>query len=284
MSYPGTPMTPRDPAVDAILTAETLFAQFLALVPRLTSLLPADVSVAMGEARSLYPELWAALDRGRAALRDRGVDVPRYDELRGRQPAAMDGFQVHNDERAELGNAETTAVLVFFGGLGATIHSLGAKQGEANASGLNDARAAIDALENAMPEVDWKAIRRTEAQATASAVDDFARSRRKKLVIGLVAVVALALTGFGLIKILESSRAPTAEEEAQQRAVEYDQARDEISELNDVLKQNPCDTKAAERRVALFQANGRPGTARKLAKKFLDQCGENATLKAVAEH
>ncbi|MBA3464320.1 MAG: hypothetical protein H0T46_30490 [Deltaproteobacteria bacterium] len=134
-----------------------------------------------------------------------------------------------------------------------------------------------------MPEVDWKALRRTEAQATASALDDFARARRKKLVIGLVAVVALALTGFGLIKILESSRAPTAEEEAEQRAVEYNEARDEISELNDVLRQNPCDVRAAERRVALFQANSRLGTARKLAKKFLDQCGENATLKAVAD-
>jgi hypothetical protein len=276
-------MTVRDHAVDAILTAETLFGQFLDLVPRLKSLLPADVSVAMGEARSLYPELWAALDRGRTALRERGVDVPGYDELRARQPAAMDGFQVHNDERAELGNVETAAVLVFFGGLGATLHSLGAKQGEANASGLKDARTALDALRNAMPEVDWKSLRHTEARATASALDDFARARRKKLVIGAAAVAALALTGVGLIKIFEKSRAPTAEEEAEQRAIEYREASDEIRELNDVLRANPCDAQAAERRVALFQANSRPGTARKLAKKFLDQCGSNATLKAVAD-
>ena len=276
-------MTPRDPAVDAILTAETLFVQFLGLVPRLKSLLPADVSIAMGEARNLYPELWAALDRGRTALRERGVDVPVYDETRRRQPAAMDGFQVHNNERNELGNVETTAVLVFFGGLGATIHSLGAKQGEANTSGLKDARTALDALQNAMPDADWKSLRHTEARATELALDDFARARRKKLLVGIVAVVALALTGFGLIKILDSSRAPTKEEEAEQRAVEYDEARDEISQLNDVLRQNPCDVRAAERRVALFQANNRTGTARKLAKKFLDQCGQNATLKAVAD-
>lgn len=280
-------MTSRDPAVDAILTAETLYAQFLALAPRLTSLLPADVSTAMGEARALYPELWAALDRGRAALRERGVDVPTYDEIRARQPAAMDGFQVHNNQRNELGNAETAAVMLFFGTAGLTLHSLGAKEGEVNTSGLRDARAAIDALRSAMPEVDWPSLRQTEARATAAAADDFARSRRKKLVIGLAAVVALALTGFGLIKILESSRAPTAEEQRaedfEQRESEYQAARDEISELNDVLRQNPCDAKAAERRVALFQANHRAGTARKLAKKFLDQCGANPTLQAVAD-
>lgn len=278
----------RDSAVDAILTAETLFAQFVGLAPRLSSLLPADVSTAMGEAQNLYPELWAALDRGRAVLRERGVEVPAYDEARARQPAAMLGFQVNLEDRSHYAAASTLAVFMFGGPVGVAAGSaidiaglLGAKHGETNKSGLRDARTAIDALKAAMPEVDWKTVHQTETRAAASALDGLARARHKKLLIGLAGLAAAVLLGVGLVKILQSSRPPTQEELREQKDEEFRAAQDEIRGLNEVLKQNPCDAQAAERRAQLFVTHGQPGTGRKLAKKFLDQCGDNAALRAI---
>jgi hypothetical protein len=106
---------PRDPAVDAVLTAETLYGQFTALLPRLTSTMPADVSVAMGEAQALYPELWAQLDRARSLLRERGIDVPAYDEARERQPAAMLGVKVHTREKNAATEAASWAAFILGG-------------------------------------------------------------------------------------------------------------------------------------------------------------------------
>jgi len=283
-------MTGRDPATDAVLIGETLLGQFHELIPRLTSLSPADVSVAMGEAQSLYPELWATLDRARGLLRERGVDIPRYDEARARQPAAMLGVQVHTRERSELADAATMTMFLFGGVSGLVagtaidvVGSLGAKKGEANRSGLKDARTAIDALRAAMPEVDWKAVRQHEAREAAVALDDMGRARTRKLVLGLAGVAVAVLIGFGLVKILRSSRAPTPEEVSVKKNADYREAQAEIRDLNAVLKQTPCDTQAAERRVSLFQTHEQMVTARKLARKFLEQCGDNAKLRAIAD-
>lgn len=288
MSTPRTEA--RDPATDAVLIGETLLGQFHELIPRLTSLSPADVSVAMGEAQSLYPELWATLDRARALLRERGVDVPAYDEARARQPAAMLGVQVHTRERSELADAAAMTMFLFGGVSGLVagtaidvVGSLGAKKGEANRSGLKDARAAIDALRVAMPEVDWKAIRKHEAREAAVVLDDMGRARTKKLLLGLAGVAVAVLIGYGLVTILRSSRPPTPEEVSAKENAEYREAQAEIRELNAVLKQTPCDVQAAERRISLFQTHDQMTTARKLARKFLEQCGENGKLRSIAD-
>lgn len=283
-------MTLRDPAVDAVLTAETIFGQFKALLPRLQSMLPADVTEAVGEAQSLYPELWSALDRARGVLRDRGVSVPEYDDVRVRQPASMLGVNVKMRERSDAAEVATTVAFLLGGVTGAVVggaidvaNSVGAKQGEANRSGLSDARRALDALHQAMPQVQWEKVRRQEAHAAADALEDLAIAKNKKVVIGLAVVAVLGLAGFGLIKLMEGSREATPAEKRAQEDEAFRAAQVEIAELNDVLRGTPCDAKSAQRRVILFLQHGQSRTGKKLAKKFLDDCGENTYLRSVAD-
>jgi hypothetical protein len=283
-------MTLRDPAVDAVLTAETIFGQFKALLPRLQSLLPADVTEAVGEAQALYPELWSALDRARGVLRERGIDVPAYDEARVRQPASMLGVNVKMRDRSEAGEVATTVAFLLGGVTGAVVagavdvaSSLGAKEGQANRSGLADARTALAALHAAMPNVPWEKVRRQEAHATADALEDLAIAKSRKVVLGLVVVAVLGLAGFGLIKLIEGSREPTAAERREKADEEFREAQLEIAELNDVLRATPCDAKAAERRASLFVKHGQSRQGKKLAKRFIDDCGENAGIRAIAD-
>ncbi len=287
-----TPSAQRDPAVDAVLTAETLLVQFKSLLPRLTSTMPADVSMAMGEAQSLYPELWASLDRGRSVLRDRGIDVPTYDDARARQPAHMLGVDVklraRNDDVMEAASwaAYIAGGAIFGLATGAALNvatSVGAKQGEANRTGLRDAKTAINALQAAMPDVDWKQVRQRESREAAAALASMERARNKKLMFGVLGLAIAVAIGFGLVKIIQSSRPATKEEIAAHKQAEFRAADDEIRELNTLLKQTPCDATAAERRVSLFMTHNQTRTARRLAKQFIEKCGDNAALRAVAD-
>jgi hypothetical protein len=287
-----TPSAPRDSAVDAILTAETLRGQFVALLPRLTSPMPADVSMAMGEAQSLYPELWASLDRARSVLRDRGIDVPAYDNARARQPAHMLGVNVKlRDRNPEVMEATYWAAYIAGGaviGVAASAAldvatSIGAKQGEANRNGLRDARTAIDALQAAMPDVNWKQVRQHEARETAAALAGMERARNKKLLFGALGLGVAIAVGVVLVMVLQASRPLTKEELAAKEQAAFRVAQDEIRDLNHVLARTPCDVKAAERRVSLFVAHNQTRTARRLAKKFIEQCGDNTALRAVAD-
>lgn len=283
-----TATPPRDRAVDAVLTAETIFGQFRDLLPRMASMLPADVSEAVGEAQSLYPELWSQLDRARSVLRDRGVDVPVYDEARARQPASMLGVNVKLRERSGASEVASTVAFLTGGVSGIVLAgaidvagSLGAKQGEVNGSGLRDARVAIDALHAAMPEVDWKRVRHREAHEARNAIEDLAVARNRKVVVSVAVLLLLGLVGYGLVMLLQSSRPPTKEEVAAKEQAEYRAAQEEIRELNAVLKRTPCDATSAERRVSLFQLHEQKVTGKKLAKKFLAQCGENAYMRSI---
>ncbi|MFN0247107.1 MAG: hypothetical protein ACKV2T_09365 [Kofleriaceae bacterium] len=282
-------MSLRDPALDAVLTAETILGQFKQLLPRLTSMMPVDVSTAVGEAQSLYPELWSALDRARAVLRERGVDVPVYDEARARQPASMLGVDVKLRDRSNVTEAAATVAFLLGGVSGVVVGtaidavgSVGAKQGDANRSGLRDAKTALDALIAAMPTVEWAKVRRQEAHATADALEELSVAKSRKVALALAVVAVLGLVGFGLVKLLQSSRAPTKEETAAKANAEYRVAQEEIRELNDVLRATPCDAKTAERRVSLFQTHQQTMTGKRLAKKFLEQCGENAYMRSIA--
>lgn len=283
-------MTLRDPAVDAVLTAETIFDQFKALLPELQSMMAGDATEAIGQAQALYPELWSAMDRARATLRDRGVDMPDYDELRARQPASMLGVDVNLRERSNATEMASTIAYLFGGVTGVVVSSaldvagsLGAKQGEANRSGLADARAALNALRKAMPDVQWAKLRSQEAHAAADALEDLAIAKGRKLVLSLVVLAVLGLIGFGIIKLMQGSREPTAAERHEQEAQEFEDAQDEIRELNAVLKKTPCDEKAAERRASLFVKHGQERQGKRLAKKFIDQCGEHAAIRAIAD-
>jgi hypothetical protein len=282
-------MSFRDPAIDAVLTAETILGQFKQLLPRLTSMMPVDVSEAVGEAQSLYPELWAALDRGRAVLRERGVSVPAYDEARERQPASMLGVDVKLRDRSNVTEAATTVAFLLGGVSGLVVGtaidavgSVGAKQGDANRSGLRDAKVALDSLIAAMPDVEWAKVRRQEAHAAADALEELSVAKNRKIAVWLAVVAVIGLAAFGLIKLLQSSRAPTKEEVAAKENAEYRAAQDEIRELNEVLRATPCDAKTAERRVSLFQTHQQTMTGKRLAKKFLEQCGENAYMRSIA--
>src|SRR5689334_19980144 len=47
------------------------------------------MSLRIGEAQQIYPEIWSHLDQARAAFAGRGVDVSAYDQIRATEGTAL---------------------------------------------------------------------------------------------------------------------------------------------------------------------------------------------------
>lgn len=118
-------------------------------------------------------------------------------------------------------------------------------------------------------------------QRAAAELSAIHRAGQRKLVFGFIGLGLIVLVALGLTMVFDHSRAPTAEEKRAQEDAEMMKANEELSELNARLKQEPCDAKAAERRVAIFQQFKRGTGARNLARQFIARCGDNAMLRAV---
>lgn len=121
------------------------------------------MSLRIGEAQQIYPDIWRHLDDARTVLATRGVDVAAYDAI-----------------RAAEGQGIGAAVEVK-----STVHGAGRHQIEQqvksanfNRAGLARAKQAIDSLVKATPEIDWVAIARAEAEDPNIAA--FGRSARLK--------------------------------------------------------------------------------------------------------
>ena len=104
-----------------------------------------ELELAIGEAQQIYPEIWRHLDEARGLLAERGEDVSLFDQLR-------------RHERLELGvtGVDVTEQMDAFG------RTQQVKTATFNAGGYQRARAAIQSLMTAMPEVDWAAVAREE--------------------------------------------------------------------------------------------------------------------------
>jgi hypothetical protein len=257
-----SPDAPRDPAVDAVLTAETLLEQFHTLLPKLTSLMPADVAEATGQAQHLYPEIWAQLDRARALVAGRGVDTTAYDELRAQQPASMLGVD-------QVGIRDEATQIAVFLAAGTFVASLGAKRSVANRGGLAAAHQAIELLQATLPGVAWTAERNAERSVMAGHLQELGRARATKLLIGVLALGVVGALGFGIVKLLEKPKEETLVETAQR----------EIAELEARLETESCDASAAEQLVVKLRILGKPRRARDVGHQFLTQCGDNENIR-----
>lgn len=133
-----------------------------------------ELSLRIGEAQQVYPEIWRHLDEARAAFAARGIDVAGYDGL-----------------RAAEGPALGAAVDVKYAKHGYGDHAIEetVKSANFNKAGLARARQACQALMSATPQIDWAAIATAESQDPAAAA--FARATRFKrwIRLGLLALV-----------------------------------------------------------------------------------------------
>src|SRR2546423_7627341 len=90
-----------------------------------------DLSLRIGEAQQLYPEIWRHLDDARAAFAKRGVDVTAYDALRAQEGQGI-GADVDVKHSVR--------------GVGQHAIQEQTKSANFNAAGLGRARKACDAL------------------------------------------------------------------------------------------------------------------------------------------
>jgi hypothetical protein len=147
-----------------------------------------DLSLRIGEAQQLYPEIWRHLDDARAAFAKRvgAVDagLADYDRLRA-------------DEGQGLG----AAVDVSYEVRGAGRHAVESttKAANFNAAGLQRARDACLALVRATPQIDWAAIARAEEDPAIAA---FARSAKSKRWLWFALLLGVLAAPFGIVLYL----------------------------------------------------------------------------------
>ncbi|MCX5745256.1 MAG: hypothetical protein NT062_22495 [Proteobacteria bacterium] len=139
-----------DPPVRSVRVAMALTERFRELVSGPATGNPQDMSIRIGEAQQLFPEIWTHLDEARKGFAARGRDCAAYDAIR-----------VH--EQGVLGVTNLDLVTV---GYGRNEHQI--RVAEFNTGGYQRAREAAGALMRAVPEVDWGAIAQAEDAELAS--------------------------------------------------------------------------------------------------------------------
>ena len=152
---------PVDPAVRSIRIAATLNDRFRTIMnaPVTPTGGMAQLELSIGEAQQIYPEIWTHLDEARATLAGRGVDTTRFDTVRALEPKGSLGVS-----RVDLTGVSTSLTTAALG-----IADEQIKSAQFNLDGHRRANLAIEALQSAMPEVDWKGLERAEAADAAKA-------------------------------------------------------------------------------------------------------------------
>ena len=136
-------MCPPCDAIRSIRIGVTLCERFGTIMRRGTSLTEGryDAELEVGEAEQMYPEIWSHFDNARAALAAAGVAVPAYDELRA---------TAHGDAIVDVA---LNGGKVFY----------------LNAEGHAAATDAGRVLQATLPDVDWQALDRADANEIAAA-------------------------------------------------------------------------------------------------------------------
>jgi hypothetical protein len=162
-------------AIRSIRVAAALNEQYAVLARAKSYSNPDELSRVIGEARQLYPEIWANLDDARNALAERGISVAAYDELRARQATRAGGVldvQAHDKAYVPIG-----------GGV--------VKSATMNVEGHALATEACNLMRRALPQVDWDALDRAEADEIAAA-GSLRPARWKGVVLSIVGVALCA--------------------------------------------------------------------------------------------
>src|SRR5262245_50829859 len=133
-----------------------------------------DLSLRIGEAQQVYPEIWRHLDDARNGFAGRGIDISEYDRVRAEEGAALGAAVDVHHERHGAGRYAVDHVT---------------KSANFNAVGLARARTACDALMRATPSIDWVAIAKAEANDPAAAAFGRATRNKRLVMFGVLAVV-----------------------------------------------------------------------------------------------
>jgi len=147
-----------------------------------------DLSLRIGEAQQLYPEIWRHLDDARAVFAKRAgvldAGLADYDRLRA-------------DEGQGLGAAVEVSHQV----RGAGRHAVESttKAANFNTAGLQRARDACQALVRATPQIDWAAVARAEEDPAIAA---FARSAKSKRWLWFAVLLCVIAAPFGIVLYL----------------------------------------------------------------------------------
>jgi hypothetical protein len=237
----------RDRAVGAILIGEALLASCERARVTGRSAGPDDWR-AIRDAHDDFPEIWRSLDRARAVLARRGVNVTGYDELRPHARTRLASSSGPDGTDAEV-------VLV-------------------DPAALDDARRATDELKLAVPGADWAAIeQRTSGLVHAPLV----QRHRNRLILGGAIALFVVVVGSWL-----GSLAP------RQKPGRYDAVRREIAAIAQQRKikiialqaslVGRCDPPAAHELARQLVMDGRGLDARQFASLYAERCGEDPVV------
>jgi hypothetical protein len=164
-------------AVRAIRVAVALNEQYGVIVRPKNYSDPDELSRVIGEARQLFPAIWSNLDHARDALLRHGREVGRYDEIRSQAAVAAGGV-------LDVMAKDADDLVHLTGGV--------AKSARLNREGHTAATEACDVLRGALPQVDWAALDRAEAEEIAAA-GSLRPGRWKAVVIVAIGFVALVI-------------------------------------------------------------------------------------------
>jgi hypothetical protein len=238
-----TALDERDRAVGAILIGEAL----LASCERARVIGQSEgphAWRAIREAHDDFPEIWRSLDRARAELARRGVNVTGYDELRP-----------HARTRLTSPGPDAEVVLV-------------------DPDALDDARRATDQLKLAVPGADWAAIdQRTCGLVHAPLIH---RRRNRLILCGFAAMFLLGVLVWSASLVPHRKPDPSAVVRreiagmAQQRKIK-------IIALQASLIDR-CDPPAAHELAKQLVMDGRGADARQFAALYAERCGADPVV------
>lgn len=237
----------RDRAVGAILIGEALLASCERARVLGRSAGP-EAWRAIRDAHDEFPEIWRSLDRARAVLARRGVNVTSYDELRPH-------VRIHLARRPDGPDDGDDVVLV-------------------DPAALDDARRATDALKLAVPGADWAAIeQRTSGLVHAPLI----HRRRNRLVLGgAVAMFAVVIGAW--IASLAPREKPDRRDALRRELAEIAQHRKlRIIALQASLVDR-CDPPAAHELARQLVMDGRGLDARQFASLYAERCGDDPVV------
>jgi hypothetical protein len=250
----------RDRAVGAILISEALLASCERARVLGQSAGP-EAWRAIRDAHDEFPEIWRSLDRARAVLARRGVNVTGYDELRPHvrthlaAPRPAEPDRAVRAVRAVRADDDAEVVLV-------------------DPEALDDARRATDALKLAVPGADWAAI---EQRTTGLVHAPLVQRGRNRLILG----GALAVFAFVVVSWI-ASLAPRA------RPDRAGALRRELAEISQQRKLriialqaglvDRCDPPAAHELARQLVMDGRGLDARQFAALYAERCGDDPVV------
>ncbi|HEY4058732.1 MAG TPA: hypothetical protein VGM39_19095 [Kofleriaceae bacterium] len=203
------PAVPLDPAVRSVRIAAALCERFEELMRGPTQVRATKarraligvtgdetgMSLRLGEAQQLYPEIWSHLDDARNAFAAKGTDVSGYDSIRTHEGSAM-GVDVQTTEAS-------------YGG-GRYGYDEYTKTANFNIAGLARARQAITVLQSVTPQIDWLAI--IAAEKADPDVAAFTRGTRNKRIIQFGLLAAVILAPFLIVQYMRHRERATRDE------------------------------------------------------------------------